>query len=167
MKLQILVGPIAAGKSTYSLSAARQGVLCVNDDSIVNMLHANDYTLYNTNLKILYKSIENHIICMGTSMGKIVLVDRGLNCSLQGRKRWLAIANSFDIPCEAIVFKNDGPEVHAQRRFESDSRGHSIEYWKRVANIHNKAYSEPTLEEGFSAVHKISFDEIKSGKVII
>jgi len=167
MKLQVLVGMIASGKSTYARNAARQGALCMNDDAIVNMLHADDYTLYKKELKILYKSVENHVIGTGLAMNKVVLVDRGLNVSLRGRQRWLALAKSFDVPCEAIVFKNDGPETHARRRANADARGHPFEYWLRVAERHNSLYIVPTVEEGFDAVHHISFDEIQSGKVVL
>jgi predicted kinase len=167
MKLQVLVGMIASGKSTYARQAARQGVLCMNDDAIVNMLHADDYTLYRKELKVLYKSVENHVIASGLLLNRPVMVDRGLNVSKKGRQRWLALAKSFDVPCEAIVFKNDGPEVHARRRAESDARGHPFAYWLRVAETHNSLYIVPTVEEGFDAVHHISFDEIQSGKVIL
>jgi len=166
MKIQVLVGMIASGKSTYAKNAARRGVLCVNDDAIVNMLHADDYTLYNTKLKPLYKSLENQVIGTVLSMGKTVLVDRGLNVSVAGRQRWLALAQSFDVECEAIVFSNDGPKTHAERRTASDARGHDYDYWFRVANIHNDIYVAPTIQEGFGKVHQISFDEIKEGWVI-
>jgi predicted kinase len=167
MKLQVLVGMIASGKSTYAKNAARNGALCVNDDSIVNMLHADDYTLYNKDLKVLYKSIENMVIGTGLSMGKLVVVDRGLNVSKEGRQRWLSLAKSFDVPCEALIFKNEGAEVHARRRNGSDSRGHPDSYWERVATIHNNIWVEPSIEEGFDAVHHISFEEIKQGKAIL
>lgn len=166
MKIQVLVGMIASGKSTYAKNAAKTGVLCVNDDAIVNMLHADDYTLYDTKLKTLYKSLENQVIGTVLSMGRTVLVDRGLNCSAEGRERWLALAKSFDVPCEAILFSNDGPAVHAKRRTESDSRGHDYSYWFRVANVHHAAFKVPLVEEGFSKVHLISFGEIQQGKVI-
>jgi predicted kinase len=167
MKLQVLVGMIASGKSTYCRSAARQGIICVNDDAIVNMLHADDYTLYDTDLKVLYKSVENHVIGTGLAMGRSVIVDRGLNVSLAGRRRWLALAQSFDVPCEAIVFKNNGPEEHARRRTLSDGRGHTWEYWLRVAELHDSLYVPPTKEEGFDAIYDIGFAEIQQGKVIL
>jgi predicted kinase len=166
MKIQVLVGMIASGKSTYAKNAARSGLLCVNDDAIVNMLHGDDYSLYSTALKPLYKTLENTAISTVLAMGKTVVVDRGLNVSLEGRQRWLALAKSFDVPCEAVVFDHDGVTTHAERRAKSDSRGHDIEYWKRVAFIHNSVYKMPTVEEGFDKIHRISFDEITAGKVI-
>lgn len=161
MKLQILCGQIASGKSTFAELAAKYGVICVNDDAIVNMIHANNYTLYDEKLKVLYKSVENHVISTALSMGKSILVDRGLNVSIQGRKRWIALANSFDVPCEAIVLEDCGPETHAKRRYESDSRGHSLEYWERVAKVHYSVYSEPTKDEGIEEIIHLKFSEIK------
>ena len=166
MKLQLLVGPISSAKSTYSLYAANAGHLCVNDDAIVRMLHGDSYCLYNEDLKILYKSIENHIIANGLAMGKTVVVDRGLNISLQGRKRLISLAKSFDVNCEAIIFKKESPSIHSQRRTFSDARGHNFDYWLKVAEKHESIYITPSLEEGFDKIHEISFEEICAGKVI-
>lgn len=157
---------IASGKSTYAKNAAKSGMICLNDDAIVNMIHSDDYTLYNKDLKILYKTVENCVISTALAMNRPILVDRGLNISVNGRNRWLALARSFDIPCEVVVFKNEGPQVHANRRFKSDARGHEFEYWKRVAEIHNSEWEIPTLEEGFAEIYNISYQEIMEGKVI-
>jgi len=165
-KIQVLVGMIASGKSTYCKNAAKEGAVIVNDDSIVNLVHADDYTLYDKKLKILYKSIENHVIALGIALGKLVVVDRGLNVSTHGRRRWIALAHSFDVPCEAVSFLNEGPEIHAQRRVKGDGRGHGYDYWLRTAKAHNSDYKMPSLDEGFGAVHHITFDEIQKGMVI-
>src|SRR6516162_2712793 len=156
-KLQVLVGMIASGKSTYARNAARQGVICLNDDAIVNLLHADDYTLYDKGLKVLYKTVENHIIGTALAMRRTVMVDRGLNVSVAGRRRWLALAKSFDVRCEALLFKNEGPVVHAQRRADSDARGHDLAYWLEVAEAHHDSYAPPTLEEGFDRVKAVSW----------
>lgn len=166
-KIFVLCGMIASGKSTFCKNCAKKDQVILNDDSIVNMLHGEEYTLYNASLKILYKSIENQIISTALAIGKKIVIDRGLNVTFRGRKRWIALAKSFDVPIEAIVFKNDGPDVHAQRRTNSDSRGYSYEYWLKVANTHNENYQEPTVAEGFDTIHHISFEEIQQGKVIL
>ena len=158
---------IASCKSTYSRNAASKGIICINDDSIVNMLHADQYRLYDPSLKILYKSIENHIISTALSMNKIVLIDRALNLSRKSRQRWIALANSFDVDIELIKTKIESPEIHAQRRMKSDARGHDFSYWKRVAEEHFANYEEPDLTEGFCAIHEISFEDIKNGKIFL
>lgn len=157
-EIHVLVGMIASGKSTYCKKAVKNGQLAVNDDAIVNMLHADEYTLYDEKLKILYKTLENNIVSLGLCLNRVVLVDRGLNVSKSSRQRWVSMARSFDVPCTAIVFPKDTPEVHASRRFKSDSRGHDHNYWLRVAEAHNKVYSEPTLDEGFNEIRWLGWD---------
>lgn len=165
-KIYVLVGMIASGKSTYCKNAAKSGQVIMNDDAIVNMLHADDYTLYDKKLKILYKSIENNIISLGLCMGRTVVIDRGLNVSKSARQRWIAIARSFDVPCEAIIFPKVDNAVHARRRFESASRGHSYDYWLKVATEHDKQYEEPASVEGFDKVHHIQYTDITCGLVL-
>lgn len=162
-KLQVLCGMIASGKSTYCKKAALSGSIIMNDDSIVNMLHADNYTLYDKKLKILYKTTENHIIGLALAMNKVVVVDRGLNVSKHGRRRWIALAKSFDVPVEALCFANEGPFVHANRRFNSDSRGYPLEYWTKVAEHHNSVYEEPSKEEGFDEVCFVPFSPLPAG----
>ncbi len=79
----------------------------------------------------------------------------------------MALAKSFDVQCEALVFENAGPEVHARRRFAADPRGHEYEYWSKVATVHNANWEFPSLLEGFDAIHHISFEDIKAGKVLM
>ena len=162
----ILCGPIASGKSTYCQVVAKRGMIIINDDDIINSLHANNYVLYDKNLKIIYKSIENSIANLCFCAKRTVVVDRGLNVSKKGRQRWIAMSKSFDVPCEAIVFPKDTPDVHAMRRFKSNTRGHSIGYWLHVANEHNKIYETPSLDEGFDKIHNITFEEITKGRFI-
>lgn len=164
--MYVLCGMVSSGKSTYCKNAADAGFLIVNDDAIVNLLHADKYTLYDKKLKVLYKSIENHIVSSSIGIGRSVIIDRGLNVSKNGRRRWCALADSFDVECEAIVFHNDGPEEHALRRFNSDPRGHDWAYWLDVARHHDKIWQYPGKEEGFTVVHEISYSDIKAGKVL-
>lgn len=160
-KLLVLVGMIASGKSTFCAHAAKSGIICVNDDAIVSLVHGGNYTLYNNGLKLLYKSVENHIIATSLAIGHTVIIDRGLNISLEGRRRLLVLAKSYDVASEAICLANEGPAIHAARRFNSDPRGLSLEYWQRVAERHNQLYTTPTLAEGFDVVRHVSYDEIE------
>jgi predicted kinase len=165
-KVYVLVGMIASGKSTYCKNAAKAGQIILNDDAIVNLVHADNYSAYTSNLKILYKSIENTIVSLALSIGRPVVVDRGLNVSKNARRRFIALANSFDVPCEAIRFEFEGAAVHAKRRYESDSRGQSHEYWLKVAQVHEGLYEPPDITEGFNKIHTLFFNDIISGKVI-
>lgn len=157
-KLQIICGMVCSGKSTYSKKAAKEGIICINDDAIVTMLHGGIYTSYNKELKVLYKSIEHTIIELGVALNKTILIDRGLNISKEARKRYIAIANSLDVECEALYFPNQGWKYHSENRFKSDNRGHSLEYWEKVAKFHEQKFESPDLSEGFSKITKLDWN---------
>lgn len=159
-EIQVLIGLIGSGKSTYSQKMAAKGAIIICDDLIVNAVHANNYLLYDKGLKVLYKSIENHIASIAATFNRTIVVDSGRNISTQARQRWLAIARSIDVPCIAIVFPKEDVETHAHRRWQSDDRGYDYSYWLRVVREHNSNYSEPTLEEGFSKITHIKWGDI-------
>ena len=158
MKIVVLVGMVASGKSWTRNAILNTGDLVVNDDAIVNMLHANNYTAYETDLKPLYKSIEDHIVHCAIMIGRSVIIDRGLSIKNTARERFISLARSLDVQVSAIVFPRHSPEEHARRRFQSDSRGHTFEYWLDVARFHAKNYVTPTVEEGFDKIEFVQWD---------
>lgn len=164
-KLQILCGMISSGKSTYARHAAERGYVIVNDDAIVTMVHGGLYTAYQKTLKILYKSIENHIATFALAMKKTVVIDRGLNIGRHGRRRWVALGKSLDVRLEAVCFPTDAAEAHATRRCASDGRGHDLAYWTKVALTHLCAYELPSRNEGFDRIRTISWDQVQEGMV--
>jgi predicted kinase len=158
MTIELLIGPLASGKSTYCRQAATEGAIIVNDDAIVTAVHGGDYTLYKKSLKPLYKNIENSIIGTALSMGLRVVVDRP-NHSIQMRNRYVALGNSFDVPVDFIMFKREPPNIHAERRFVNDARGHSLQYWIEVAMAHDSLYEKPCESlENFNNIYFWNFD---------
>lgn len=152
MKLTLLVGQISSGKSTYCKQRVNEGAVIINDDSIVESLHAGVYTLYDKKLKTLYKTVENTILATAISLGVDVIIDRP-NLRIESRARYISIARSFDVEeIEAYVFQFASPEEHAYRRFQSDARGHSYEYWLRVAREKSQSYQPVFYDEGFSKI---------------
>lgn len=150
-RLTILVGMIASGKSTYCAEAANNGCIIINDDAIVSAVHGGNNTLYRKDLKPLYKSIENHIIGLAFAMGLNVVIDRPCFRATT-RARYISLAQSLDIPVDAVVFQREAPEVHAMRRAKSDSRGYRYEWWLKAAQAHNDAWVEPSKSEGFDTI---------------
>lgn len=157
--IEVLCGMIASYKSTWAKKRAKEGWIIINDDSLVNAVHGGNYTLYSKALKPLYKSIEDHILHTAIAMGKDVVIDRGLDISTGSRKRWVAIAKSLDTPIQAIVFKVETPEIHAERRVKSDARGYDYQYWLDVARAHFTRWDDPTESEGFDEVWHMSAEE--------
>jgi predicted kinase len=146
MKLEILCGMIASGKSTYCREKIKTGAVVVNDDAITTAVHGGDYTLYDDKLKILYKAVEMAIITHAFALGRDVVIDRP--CLMAStRRRYTEIARGFDVPAEIVVFEKCSPEIHAKRRAASDCRGHDYDYWLKVAKIHDGMYQEPKNDE--------------------
>lgn len=155
--IEILCGPISCGKSTYAHNRAKDGAIVINDDAIVKMLHGGDYTLYDSTLKPLYKSIENHIITHAVAVGLNVIIDR-TNHLKSTRARYVSIAKSLDEDVKLVLFDwGVAPEISANRRFTSDSRGLSLDIWLAVANRHKQEYESPTLAEGYQEL--IEYDD--------
>ncbi len=161
-EVHVLCGPIASGKSTYARRAAAKGFVVINDDAIVEAVHGGNYQLYDDKLKPLYKSVENHILQAALMANRPVIVDRGLNCSDHSRQRWVGLAKAFDAVPVAVLFQDEGPEVHAARRHVSDGRGHSYGYWLRVAKAHRDRWVTPTVTEGFAEVRTVAFNDINN-----
>lgn len=153
--IEILVGPIASGKSTYAKEKAKQGWVIYNDDAIVNAIHAGFNNLYSKELKPLYKHVENELIRYSLCHKLNIIIDRP-NLKCKTRKRYIDIAHKYQTTAHIIMFPFELPEVHAARRFNSDSRGYSYEDWIIVAKKHLSYYESPDLEkENFDSIIKV------------
>jgi predicted kinase len=152
--VELLVGPVGSGKSTYSREKAKDGAIIINDDDIVKLIHGGEYGLYEKKLKPLYKLIENQILTTAMLMDRHVIVDRP-NFSRDTRSRYISLAKSFDVPISCALWEWTTSEDSAGQRFYNDSRGYSYEYWLNVAKFHYSKYEEPTLDEGFFEIKRI------------
>ena len=143
---------IGCGKSTLSAKYAKDGYLVLNDDSIVNAVHGNNYLLYNKKHKSLYKHIGNTIFAFAAATNTNLIIDR-TNLSKETRARYLSMAREFGMTAKCILFEpTKTPEEYALKRFNSDSRGATLETWNKVAKEHISQYTKPTVEEGFTEV---------------
>lgn len=150
--IEILIGNIASGKSTYCLNRTKQGAVILNDDAIVNGIHCDQYDLYDKSLKPLYKAVENQIVISSLMLGRDVVVDRGLNLTPGSRRRFIGLGHSLDSEVVAVVFPFKDPQVHADRRKGHDLRNHTVEYWLKVATVFNNKYVPPSVDEGFDRI---------------
>jgi predicted kinase len=153
--LELLVGPIAAGKSTYCKYLAKTGAVIINDDDIVKLIHAGEYGLYDKKLKPLYKLVENQILTTAMLMDRHVIVDRP-NFSKNTRSRYISLAKSFDVPVKCTCFKWTTPEESARRRCSVNDRGYSYEWWLEATKRHYSLYEEPSMDEGFTEIQVMS-----------
>jgi hypothetical protein len=168
-RMEVLVGPIASGKSTYARRRADEGALVISHDDLTQMLHTR--YRYESGLRECYRKIEESIAWAVLTAGRDVVVDR-THLTRESRNRWLnwvswyVSLNTFDdrgpeVPVVAVAFPIQSPFVHANRRFRNDSRGRSMEEWIDVA-IQNveQARTEPLSEhEGFTEILRIGAPE--------
>lgn len=165
MKLEILVGMIASGKSTYARKRADEGAIVVCHDDLTAMLHGR--YRYEQGLRSAYREAEEAIASTFIAAGRDVVIDR-THLTRESRERWIKFArwgvftDVYPIAPTLIVvvFPNEGIDVHAGRRFDADPRGRSLEDWRGVAELHcAQALTEPLdwKSEGFDGVTSPEF----------
>lgn len=147
--IELLIGMIASGKSTYARRRAREGALVVSHDDLTAMLHA-EYR-YEQELRSCYRKMEEALAVEAIVAGRDLVIDR-THLTRESRARWVAFKHNAMLPLDswktlrivAVTFPNFGPSAHARRRFESDPRGRSHEEWYAVAQHHHaQALAEP------------------------
>lgn len=154
MKIEILIGMIGSGKSTYARRRAAEGALVVCHDDLTAMLHAR--YRYEPGLRDCYRRMEEWLVLTALDYGRDVVVDR-THLARESRARWVEFARWFrpprwrDVRIEAVLFPIEAPEVHARRRYLHDPRGRSLDEWLAVARYHHEqAFANPLSgEEGF------------------
>ena len=149
-KIEMLVGPIASGKSTYCLQRGKEGAIVINDDSLLTSIHGGNY-MYQKDLITLYKHLEMMILHSAVSMGRDVVIDK-TNLTKARRIRYVGIAKSLEIPIFALVFKDYGVHVHVSRRMAHDTRGYPREKWVYVYQEHAKNFEPVSTDEGFHEI---------------
>lgn len=156
LKLEILVGPIASGKSTYARQRADEGALIISHDDLTQMLHAR--YRYEPELRNCYRAMMIQLACNAIVAERDVVVDR-THLTRESRKVWVEFAHGAMVASLAVVFPSESPEVHARRRFDSDARGRDYEEWLAVAKHHHDQLMTEPLDyfgEGFSGRHRIN-----------
>jgi predicted kinase len=146
--IEILIGNIASGKSTWTTERAKQGALIINDDSIVESLHGGNYKLYSEELKPVYKGIGLMTAIMGAMQGRDLIID-STNLTKARRARWIGMARMLDVPVVGIVFEQASPAEHAGRRVKHDARGYDFDHWLKIARMFAIQWQEPDISEGF------------------
>jgi predicted kinase len=156
-RLELLIGMIASGKSTYALKRAEEGALVVSHDALTAMLHA-EYR-YESGLRDAYRRMEEEIAHIAIVHEKDVVIDR-THLTRASRERWVEFANRFlpTVPVIAVAFPIEPAHIHATRRFAHDARGRTFLDWHGVALHHAvQAQAEPLSDdEGFAEIRHVN-----------
>lgn len=175
LTIEVLVGPVASGKSTYARKRAAEGALVVCHDDLCRQVHAGNPVGpnacgYEPALRDCYRGIEEALAWRILNAGRDCIVDR-THLTRESRKRWLDWVRGYislstyegrgpEVRVVAVTFPIERAEVHAHRRFESDPRGRSLSEWIGVAVHHaGQAEAEPlAAAEGFAEIRAGSFE---------
>jgi predicted kinase len=162
--IELLIGMIGSGKSTYALGRAKEGALIVCRDALTAMLHG-EYR-YEQGLRECYRQMEEAIVFGALScVGRDAVIDR-THLTRESRSRWIGWARKWGVPIIAITFPIWPAHVHATRRHHHDARGRTYLEWHRVAIHHAaQAAAEPLdwQAEGFDDMRTIEVPPWPSG----
>jgi tRNA uridine 5-carbamoylmethylation protein Kti12 len=153
-KLIIFTGNIGCGKSTKALELAKLGYVVVNNDSIVTMIGGGDYSLYDISKKKIYINIENISVLSALTNNFNVVIDR-TNMKKSTRERFINLGKALN----AIIISYDwGPgRIQDLERRKLEPRIASTD-WGEVYDRMHVEYEEPSFDEGFDKIYKISYN---------
>lgn len=131
--LEVLVGMIASGKSTYARERSKSGAVVVCHDAIVRAMHpGGEYDSYS---RPMYHAVEDAMIRAAVEAGKRVIIDR-TNLEDRVRARWFRRREELGVPLVFVVFPIEDFRDHARRKFEHDPGGLSLDKWTEIAGDH-------------------------------
>lgn len=155
MKITILVGNIASGKSTYIRDNWEEGTFLISKDDhrkAISSYKNKDYIWDETLEEFIHDIILDCFeAALYLNIENIILDET--NMAIETRAPYVMLAMKYGYELEAIVFPDYGEGVHVERRM-SDNHGKecSEEMWREVYNRKKDRYEEPSIEEGFNNI---------------
>jgi len=147
MKLKVLIGNIASGKTSY-----REGIpehYLISRDRWRYNIGLGSY-VWNPDLEPGITRCCKAELKLAIEAGLDIIVDE-TNMSRASRK-WVLDMVPDTYTKEAIVFPNMGENEHVKRRLGCNHGNTSEETWRRVYRRKNKSYQAPTTAEGFDEI---------------
>lgn len=145
LTLELLVGSIASGKSTWTRMRADQAWLTVNNDTLVRSMHGGEYA-WDLQVPGLVELLAEQIITAAAAASRSVIVDN-TNRTRQQRAAIVRHGREMGMQVKIVLFPRESAEVHAERRFRSDPRGCTYEYWLEVARKIETEWEDPGTDE--------------------
>lgn len=168
--LELLIGNIASGKSSWTRPRTAAGWITVNHDSLVRSMHGGRYD-WERQVPGLKTELGVLIVGAAGAAGRSVVVDN-TNRSRNDRQPFIEAARRSGLRVRAVLFPKASPETHARRRFQSDARDMSYDYWLEVARLVERDWEPPGDEEVDELIclpanwHDLVFAEERRGTAV-
>lgn len=147
-----MVGNIGAGKSTLVKEYVDKGYRIISKDAIRYMLGGGQY-IFDIALERQVDQIAKNAIIDLTYAGYNVVVDETNMDSLE-REDYLHYIRG-DYKKIALVLPKLSKEESVRRRLQANHGDTPKEVWEEVWERKNKAFQEPSQEEGFDEIIKL------------
>ena len=163
--LYILIGNIAAGKSTWlksreiDRSTGYKSKVIISRDNIRKQFAKSigrEYIYEEYLEKIIHSIIEEYTYGYCHIGTPNIFIDE-TNMTTSGRQMFIDIASDYGYKITVVVFPDLGEDEHVRRRLLCNhgcelNDGLTEDLWRRVYREKKDKYEEPTLEEGFDEI---------------
>lgn len=150
-EMQILIGNIGSGKSTYCKEKVKEEYIIISKDDLRYSIGAGNY-IFNLNYE---QSISNCMLEFFHSLSQLndikIIIDE-TNMDKESRKFYLYWGKYYKYTKIAMIFPSLTKEESVKRRLQSNHGNTSKEVWDEVWERKNTIYEEPTKEEGFDII---------------
>ena len=161
MKLYMLVGNIATGKSTVAKTLCKdENTVCVSLDALRYMIKAGDY-IFDPIYENAIREIEDSIINEFMWHNFDIVVDDAKLVSPLKRAELLNQAHEKDYDVICVRMPETPKETCVKRRMSEPHGKYNKERWEQVWEMFNSMYVKPTKLEGFDEI--LTAEDIRSG----
>jgi len=152
--IDIIVGNIGTGKSTYAKNNLKDKCLVWNADEIRKMFHPGVY-IFDVEENLVIQSMKIAFIEEGLRLGfDLCFDDTNINREIRSELISIIREASEDVEIRCIDFGKGNDETLERRRKES--RGVNPDLWNEVHKKFFDEYQEPQLDEGFKEIKTIN-----------
>lgn len=153
MKIYILIGNIASGKSSW-ISKNYPNAYIISKDNIRKSYYkfTNIPYIYNDEIEPLINNIvqEKFKIAIKLNIQNIIIDET--NMSIKSRLFFIQQGIKNKIKIIGIVFPTLTMDEHINRRLKNNHGNTSKEKWEEVFKIKESLFDKPLLSEGFSEI---------------
>ena len=149
-RLIILIGNIGSGKTTTVKEYAKDGYNVICRDDFRTMLGAGKYKFDAKTERPIHSAAR--ALLESLMIEDLDIIVDETNVSKRGRQQIIKTAKAFGYSITGIVMPRLSRAQSIENRKKDTLRENTAEVWGQVWDRFNRAYEEPTLDEGFDSL---------------